>query len=209
MTRERLFEAAVTEFSERGYTGASVRQICRRAKANPAAIKYYFGSKDGLYGEVLGTAAAAFADQQELNDMTVAALDREEAVRLLIRQQLMALLRKDKMTRYMRLFAWENVSPSPVLRKFMASEQIPILSVADKIVRRFLPTSSSREEVLVATVWLLNQAAPFIRNRQLLSQSPFNLRVDNAFIDRLAANLANLALGGLVAQAGISAKDLK
>jgi AcrR family transcriptional regulator len=174
MTRERLFEAAVTEFSERGYSGASVRQICQRAKANLAAIKYHFGSKDGLYREVLRGAAAAFADRQELDDTGIATLSREKAVRQLIRQQLTALLRKDKTGRYLRVFAWENVSPSPVL-------------------------------VLIATIWLLNQAAPFIRNRQLLSRAPFNLKLDHTFIDRLADNLSGLALGGLLAHASISA----
>ena len=204
MTRERLFEAAVTEFSERGYSGASVRQICQRAKANPAAIKYYFGSKDGLYREVLRGATAAFADRQQLDDR-IATLSREEAVRRLIQQQLMALLRKDKTGRYMRVFAWENVSPSPVLRAFMASEQIPILSLADKIVRQFLPLSAPREDVLIATIWLLNQAAPFVRNRQVLSRAPFNLKLDRPFIDRLTDKLFGLALGGLLAQANISA----
>ncbi len=206
MTRERLFEAAITEFSERGYAGASVRQICHRAKANLAAIKYHFGSKDGLYREVLRAATAAFAQQQELDDDAVAAPDREEAVRLLIRQQLMVLLRKDKTTRYLRLFAWENISPSPVFREFVASERIPILSLADKVVRMFLPPSVPREEVLVATIWLLNQTAPFIRSHQLLSRSPFNMKIDRPFIDRLANNLAGLAIGGLVAQGSISAK---
>ena len=205
MTRERLFEAAVTEFSERGYSGASVRQICQRAKANLAAIKYHFGSKDGLYREVLRGAAAALADRQELDDTRIATLSREKAVRQLIRQQLMALLRKDKTGRYLRVFAWENVSPSPVLRAFMASDEIPILSLADKIVRQFLPPSAPREEVLIATIWLLNQAAPFIRNRQLLSRAPFNLKLDRPFIDRLADNLSGLALRGLLAQASISA----
>jgi len=205
MTRERLFEAAVTEFSERGYSGASVRQICQRAKANLAAIKYHFGSKDGLYREVLRGAAAAFADRQELDDTGIATLSREKAVRQLIRQQLMALLRKDKTGRYLRVFAWENVSPSPVLRAFMASDEIPILSLADKIVRQFLPPSAPREEVLIATIWLVNQAAPFIRNRQLLSRAPFNLKLDRPFIDRLADNLSCLALGGLLAHASISA----
>ena len=205
MTRERLFDAAVTEFSERGYSGASVRQICQRAKANLAAIKYHFGSKDGLYREVLRGAAAAFADRQELDDTKIATLSREKAVRQLIRQQLMALLRKDKTGRYLRVFAWENVSPSPVLRAFMASDEIPILSLADKIVRQFLPPSAPREEVLIATIWLVNQAAPFVRNRQLLSRAPFNLKLDRPFIDRLADNLSGLALGGLLAHASISA----
>jgi len=48
-TRRRLMEAALLAFAEKGFEGASVREIARSAKANPAMIAYHFGGKDGLY----------------------------------------------------------------------------------------------------------------------------------------------------------------
>jgi AcrR family transcriptional regulator len=200
MTRERLIEAAVTVFAERGYAGASVRAICQRAKANPAAIKYYFGSKEGLYQEVLRTAAAAFGAQAGAGEQEIDRLEAPQAIRALIRQQLMPLLRRDKIARYLRVFAWENMSPTRTFRQFVATERIPVLSMADTIVGKILP-DASREERLVATIWLVNQAAPFIRNRDMLSEQPFHLKFDADFLERLAEMLAALATGGLSARA--------
>ncbi len=52
-TRARILEAARQIFSRFG-NSATVRDICRNANANVAAINYHFGSKDGLQAALLG-----------------------------------------------------------------------------------------------------------------------------------------------------------
>lgn len=49
---DRLLDAAEQLFSERGFEGASVRDIAATAGCNIAAVNYYFGGKDKLYTEV-------------------------------------------------------------------------------------------------------------------------------------------------------------
>lgn len=56
-TRERLIEAASSLFAERGYGGASVRDICDLARVNPGAVSYHFGGKRQLYRTALRQAA--------------------------------------------------------------------------------------------------------------------------------------------------------
>jgi AcrR family transcriptional regulator len=51
-TRERLLDVAERVFAERGFAGASVREITDGAEANLGAINYYFRSKENLYAEV-------------------------------------------------------------------------------------------------------------------------------------------------------------
>src|SRR5688572_5334029 len=55
-TRRNLLEAAGRVFAAEGYRNATVREICRLAKANVAAVSYHFGDKRGLYKAVLGYA---------------------------------------------------------------------------------------------------------------------------------------------------------
>jgi len=61
-TRERLLQAATRLFAHNGYRGASVRDICNLAGANPGAVSYHFGGKRQLYRAVLRRAAAGLAD---------------------------------------------------------------------------------------------------------------------------------------------------
>ncbi|MHA1127750.1 MAG: TetR/AcrR family transcriptional regulator, partial [Alphaproteobacteria bacterium] len=57
-TRQSLLGAAIPEFWEHGYRGASIRKICTRAGASANAITYHFGSKEKLYQEILDQFAA-------------------------------------------------------------------------------------------------------------------------------------------------------
>lgn len=50
--RERLLDAAVSLFAERGFDGVSTRQLVGRAKVNLSAITYHFGGKEALYRAV-------------------------------------------------------------------------------------------------------------------------------------------------------------
>jgi AcrR family transcriptional regulator len=51
--RTRILDAAEEAFATLGYEGASLRQIAAGAGVNLAAAYYYFGSKEGLFKEVM------------------------------------------------------------------------------------------------------------------------------------------------------------
>ena len=51
-TRERILQAATTEFALHGLEGASIRAIARRAGVSHTRFVYYFDSKEGLWQAV-------------------------------------------------------------------------------------------------------------------------------------------------------------
>jgi TetR/AcrR family transcriptional regulator len=52
--RQAIVDAAIREFSTKGFSGARINTIARKAKVNKQLIYYYFDSKVGLYEAVLG-----------------------------------------------------------------------------------------------------------------------------------------------------------
>jgi AcrR family transcriptional regulator len=61
-SRRDLLAAAAALFDERGYDGATVRDIGERAGVDPALIARYFGGKEGLYLAALAETAPPEVD---------------------------------------------------------------------------------------------------------------------------------------------------
>ena len=52
-TKERILNTAEHLFAEHGFAGASVRSITAEAGVDLGAVRYHFGSKDGLFSAVV------------------------------------------------------------------------------------------------------------------------------------------------------------
>jgi AcrR family transcriptional regulator len=52
-TRSAIFEAATRRFAYQGYQSAGVREIAADAGVDAAMVNRYFGSKEGLFAEVI------------------------------------------------------------------------------------------------------------------------------------------------------------
>jgi AcrR family transcriptional regulator len=87
-TRERLLDAAIELFARQGFHGTSIRDIAERAGANVAAGHYHYGSKEGLYLEVLRAQFAAVRSELERRGISRPA----PALRRASRRELVALL---------------------------------------------------------------------------------------------------------------------
>ena len=196
-TRAALIKSATAVFAEYGYDGGSVRLITQRAMANQAAVNYHFGGKDGLYREVLIAATRAFEENAFLDSEELDALSPDEALRRYLHQFLLPLVKRDRVSRYLRIFAWESVRPSETFSAFIAQSPPRIFRLAERVVRRFLPEDASAETVTFATLWLAQQPMFFVREAERLAKPPFSLKFDEDALERLVDTLATLSLRGL------------
>jgi AcrR family transcriptional regulator len=196
-TRQNIMKAAVALFAERGYDGTSIRAIVSKARVNQAAINYHFKGKEGLYFEVLKVAFEGYLRLDNFDPERLKELPREEALRRFVHQQLRPLLARDQMSRYIRIFAWENVRPSKVLTNFVSAGAMPFLASATELVRRFLPAETSDQDAMCAAISLMGQCSVFVRNRDQFTKPPFNLKIDEVFVARLTDLIGDLALKGM------------
>ncbi len=196
-TRAALIRAATAVFAEHGYDGGSVRLITQRAEANQAAINYHFGGKEELYREVLEAAADALEKESFLDAEELDRLPPEDALRLYLRQFLSPLVKRDRVSQYMRIYTWESVRPSPVFKDFVAARPPRIFRLAERVVRRFLPADAGPEAIAIRTLWLAQQPIFFVREADLVAMMSSGLAFDAAGVERLVETLTALSLAGL------------
>ena len=53
-TKKHLIECAKAEFMEKGFAGASLRNICQEAGVTTGALYFFFHDKDDLFCEIVG-----------------------------------------------------------------------------------------------------------------------------------------------------------
>ena len=58
-TLEKIQQAALDEFSEKGFFGASLRQIVKQAGVTTGAFYGYYSSKEALFAAIVEPHAAA------------------------------------------------------------------------------------------------------------------------------------------------------
>ncbi|MCR9140019.1 MAG: TetR family transcriptional regulator [Alphaproteobacteria bacterium] len=67
-TKERILKAGLAEFGSKGYGGASMETVVKRAKCNIRMIYHYFGGKQNLYVACLERVYSHIrAEEQKLN----------------------------------------------------------------------------------------------------------------------------------------------
>ena len=54
-TKEKIFLVAAQLFAKKGYNGVSMREISEKSGVTKPTIYYYFGSKEGIYEELVET----------------------------------------------------------------------------------------------------------------------------------------------------------
>ncbi|NOY82719.1 MAG: TetR/AcrR family transcriptional regulator [Kiritimatiellaeota bacterium] len=167
-TRDRILRAAAETFSERGFRGATIREICRKAKANVAAVKYHFGSKAELYFEVfrwLYESSGVQTAGGEVSAITTAT--QWEAALLDWTRSVLSIVLSDRpRDRWRtRLFRRERSDPSTVLPLILDSFYVPILKRIEGLIQLGLPPGTPHSTLRTWAVSTLAQCTVYIERR--------------------------------------------
>jgi TetR/AcrR family transcriptional regulator, regulator of cefoperazone and chloramphenicol sensitivity len=199
-TRARLLRAADRLFADRGFKKVTVRDICREADANVAAVNYHFGDKVGLYHEVLQDAINAVRGTTEAARQAGAGCPTEEKLRRFVAVFLQRVLAPGHETRH-RLIQREIDDPTPELDALVEQGVRPRLEYLAGLVAELIGCAPSDEIALRCVGSLMSQTVMFGRRNPVGERLGFSFTGTPAQIEEAARHIAEFSIAGIKAVA--------
>lgn len=147
-TRDKILDAAEALFADKGYNGASTRDIAALAEANLGMIPYYFGSKENLLKEVIRRRAVPELEERAMAVRAVltAAGDGVPDIAAILRADLQPQFRRRRENiMHRRLAGRFSTDPSPEVRRVINEIYSREALVFDLALRRACPHFSDEE----------------------------------------------------------------
>ena len=197
-TRRQLLEAAGDVFAEFGFRNATVREICRRAGANVAAVNYHFGDKETLYGEVLRYAQGkALAKYPPLLDAAASA-PPEEKLRAFVKSFLLRIFDKGPNSWHGKLMSREMIEPTAALDSLVEERMRPMADLLSQIVAGILNCPPGDERVRLCAFSVVSQCVFYHHCRPVICRLfPQEAPLDPAEIARLAEHITHFSLAAM------------
>lgn len=164
-TRGRLLAAASEIFAAKGFRDAKVAEICRKARANVAAINYHFGSKEKLYVESWRHSFERSLQAYPPDGGVPSSAPPKER----LRGRILSIMRRitDPDTHEFDIVHKELANPTGLLAKAVHGSIEPIRQGFSSIVRELLGKKATEQEVRLCQMSIKAQCfGPLLRERQ-------------------------------------------
>lgn len=202
-TRERLLRTAARLFAERGFKNVTVRDICRTARANVAAVNYHFGDKMGLYREVLQAAIDVLRSTTGATERAGEGCEADERLRRFVQVTLRRMLGADRDDWIHRVINREIADPTPALDALVDQGLRPRLEYLSRVVAELLECPPQDPRVMRSVVSIQAQSVAYLPNA-IGARLGLKARLTPAEIDEVARHIAAFSLAGIRALSQVS-----
>jgi len=197
-TRLAIIEAGGQIFAEEGYTKATVRDICRQAGANVAAINYYFGDKKGLYLAVLKhyqeIAFQSYPPNLGINESQ----KPEEKLRAFIKSFLSRIMDEGRPAWFGKLLAREFAEPTWAFDILVKDTIRPSFQLLTEIVADTLDSNAKERMVRLCSMSIVGQCLYFRHPHSVISRLYPGEDFGPKHIEELTEHIAGFSLRGLI-----------
>jgi TetR/AcrR family transcriptional regulator, regulator of cefoperazone and chloramphenicol sensitivity len=195
-TREKLLDIAGQVFAERGYYAATIRDICKRAGANVAAVNYHFGDKLGLYTEVLGGLAHA-AQLERMRTALDQKASPQEMLRNVIRARIQGLQRGNLPEWHFQIVAREFAQPTPAMSRMINQVSRPMYERLLELVGSIIGLAPDQEKTRLCVHSIMGQILLYVLAGPVLVRLWPQLKMTPEQTDRIADHIADFSLAYL------------
>jgi TetR/AcrR family transcriptional regulator, regulator of cefoperazone and chloramphenicol sensitivity len=194
-TRDRLLKAAERLFADRGFKKVTVRDICRVARANVAAVNYHFGDKLGLYREVMQSAIDAMRGTSDAARLAGEGQPPEEQLRRYITIFVQRVLTPGNDIVH-KLINREMNDPTPALDLLVEQGVRPRVEYLSGLVAAIIGSGPSDQRVLRCVAGVQAQIVSYLPN-PIAARLGFTIEPTPANLSEIAEHIAEFSLAGV------------
>ena len=196
-TRRQLLAAAGEVFAAAGFHHATVREICRLARANIAAVNYHFGDKEALYGEVLRYAQQqAFEKYPPLLGVT-ADSPPEEKLRAFIHSFLLRIFDRGPVAWFGKIMVREMIEPTGALDSLLKERIRPMADQLLGTVAEILDCPPTDKKVRLCSFSVVSQCVFYHHCRTVISRLFPEQALDAEAAEQLADHITRFSLAAM------------
>lgn len=156
--KERLLRAAVEVFSEKGFSGASTREIARRARVNPVTLFRTFKSKEQLHSAAVDYVIERLAMRKQIDALARRNYPAPKFIAGVIKIVVVALLSAPEVQRLILFSALER---SDVAFTAVWNRLLPIVERVGVHISGYVAKGELRKNDPLITARLILAAALF------------------------------------------------
>ena len=195
-TRERLIESATRLFAERGFGKVTVREICKAARANVAAVNYHFGGKTGLYEEIVQSAIRTMHGTTQEIQKAGEGRAPEEQLRIFVRVFLARVVQaRDGWIH--RFMAHELNDPTPALDLVVKQVIKPRMAYLGSVIAELIGCRANDPRVEHAVMSVQAQCLVMLNDKIASRFHPFQITPKR--LDQVADHITTFSLAGIKA----------
>lgn len=195
-TKQRLIDSAGEIFASQGFAAASIREICRRAGANVAAVHYHFGDKEQLYLACLEQAQSCQA-ADAVDPAVLQGLPARERLREFIRGMLASKLASGRPRWHLELMLREMIRPTEACSAIVDRYMRPMADALWSIVGELRPDQERDRHFWLTGFSIVAQVIFYYIHQPIISR----LMGEDAFrrltVDELTDHITAFSLAAL------------
>ena len=196
--RQKLLDASVKVFAEKGFSQATTREISTLAGANVAAISYYWGNKEKLYKQVVKELIIERTKNYPLTAAMNESLSPEARLKKFIELFLRRLLGTGQSAWSSKIMVREMTHPTEAIKMVLSKLIKPTFEVLTSIIYAICGEAVPQDRVKQMAVSIISQCVFYFNVSNITDRLIKEELLPEFDLEQLVEHITKFSLSGLL-----------
>lgn len=198
-TKKKILTAAAKEFASKGYNGATIRDICKRAGVNVASINYHFKNKGSLYKEMFEFLFCETGGENVFERQTNGEFSEwKDTIRRWIEMIIIDITQENPLSQCKwKIFDREMQDPSEIFPNIYEAFMRPSLDSLASHFMKVLPPKTREEDIYLRVFSIVSNCIFYFHDRALINMTFPDKKFITKNMKKIIDNITDISCIGI------------